>query len=359
MIMRYHLAAWGLGLAAALIGCGRSEPGDAGATPAKPVVVASLYPLGDLAAKLVEPWAEVHTFLPPGASEHAFEPTPDQLRLVARADAVVVVGMNLDTVVEAAARAHGKPGVRLIRFADLVSPDAPTPATAASNAATQPEEGNSTRGEGFSHDAFPASDAQTGSADKDEADTPGERHHDHDHDHRGPNPHLWLDPVLADRFIAGLAPRLEPLVEGNATALHTRTLLLRQNLLALHREYQGRLARLPRRQLVTFHNAFDLLAARYGLEVVTHLAEPELTPGGGVTARRMGEVRDAVRGYGLRVLYREPQFPEAALEAIRAQTGVRVLKLDPLGHPKIPGYNGYFEMMRSNLDALVEGQSLP
>jgi len=128
-------------------------------------------------------------------------------------------------------------------------------------------------------------------------------------------------------------------------------------LVALHEKHKAELGKLVTKELVTFHNAFDLLAERYGLKVVAHLTEMDLPSGAEVTPTSLIEARDAVKKFKLKTLYAEPAYPDAALHAIAEATGVKVLRLDDLGGPDREGYRGYFEMMESNLKVLVEGQS--
>jgi ABC-type Zn uptake system ZnuABC Zn-binding protein ZnuA len=119
-----------------------------------------------------------------------------------------------------------------------------------------------------------------------------------------------------------------------------------------------RLRDVPRRQLVTFHNAFDRFARRYGLEVVGHLTPIELAPGGEVTSRRLTDAIALIREHDLPVVYSEPQFPQSRVAPLVEAAGVEVLVLDPLGHPDRAGYETYQAMVRSNLATLVKGQSM-
>jgi zinc transport system substrate-binding protein len=123
-------------------------------------------------------------------------------------------------------------------------------------------------------------------------------------------------------------------------------------------EYRDRLAKVSTRELITFHNAFDLIADRYHLNIVARLTDIEVSPGGEVTPHHFVAAIDAIRKYHLAVIYGEPEFSADALAVIRRETGVDVLELDPLGGPQQPGYKTYQEMMRSNLEVLVKGQTL-
>lgn len=126
---------------------------------------------------------------------------------------------------------------------------------------------------------------------------------------------------------------------------------------ALHKQYESKLSSVKNKKLVTFHNAFDLLAERYGMEVIAHLTEIELSHGGEVPPKQLLAVKNAVTKHELKVIYSEPQFPDRAMQAIREASNVEILRLDPLGNPNVEGYRNYFEMMESNLQTLVKGQS--
>ena len=317
----------------------------AGGTPAqKPVIVASIYPLASIASELVGDWAEVDTLLPPGESEHAFELPPEKLAKLAKADVLLTVGMKLDEAVEVKARNVGRKELQLIRMSVLLGLEEP-PATwgvapvSATAPATQHDD---------DHDDHHAHD------DHDEHDYA----HGHVHDYVHGNPHLWLDPGLTAKYAELLAQSLAPRFPGMAQPFTNRSRMLYANLLELDREYASRLRLVPNRKLVTFHNAFDLLAKRYDLEVVSHLTDIEVTPGGEITPARMKEVVDAVKMYKLHVLYTEPQLSDSAVKALSKEAGVRVMKLDPLGHPAVEGYRSYREMMKTNLATLAEGQTI-
>ena len=130
------------------------------------------------------------------------------------------------------------------------------------------------------------------------------------------------------------------------------------DLAKLNDEYKQQLAAVPNKQLVTFHNAFDLPAKRYGLEVLAHLAELDIAPGGDVSPKQIDDVVDAARKHKLKVIYTEPQFPPQAVETVQREAGLQLLPLDPEGDPVTGGYKTYQDMMRWNLKNLVQGQSI-
>jgi len=318
--------------ALASAGCGQDAPP---AKEGKPVIAVSIYPVASLVEQLTGDWAEVTTLLQPGVSEHEGDFTPDQVRRLDRAELLVVVGMGLDPWAEQAVE-HAEQKVPVWRMSDLIGSRADVDPTGAVSADIPRDEKNSPPGAG----AGPA-----------KLQPPPEP--------ASPNNHLWLDPVLARRFVAALAEKLAERYPAHRDAIQAATVKLDADLKRLDAEYRDHLAVVPQRELITFHNAFDLIARRYGLKIVAHLTDIESTPGGEVTPDRFLEAIKAIKNYQLNAVYAEPEFPDEALKSIRRETGVEVLELDPLGGPRQAGYETYQEMMRSNLKTLVKGQSQP
>lgn len=305
-----------LWVAATMVLCACDDRSRSGDGSEKPVVVASIYPLASLAGQVLGEDVRVETLLPAGATPHGLELTADRLRMLAEADALLVVGRGLDNWALRAAERTGRK-IPVLSMAEMVEGESLSPH------------------HDHAHDA----------------------HDDHgDHGHGPLNPHVWLDPVRAMAFVEALTEEMSQRFPEHAQAIRERAERLTAELAELDAAYREQLADVDVKQLITFHNAFDLLAERYGLEVVAHLTPIELNPGAEVTPARLLAAVAAVERHGLSVVYAEPQFPLAAVAALQNQTGVAVMRLDPLGAPNRPGYATYQQMMRSNLQTLVQGQ---
>ncbi|MEX0886996.1 MAG: metal ABC transporter substrate-binding protein [Phycisphaeraceae bacterium] len=320
--------ALGLLLVAALVvlsACGGTEPDDG-----RVRIMASIYPLADLARQVAGDAAEVDVLVPPGVTPHGFELTSERVGRLARADVVLVVGMEFDSWAErAAARTGGGGGAEVLRMAEMVG---------GGEFRIENSEFRIGEGEGEGH----------------------EHEHEHGHGEGTANPHLWLDPVLAERYVMALGEALAERYPDDAAGLRERAAEVAASVREVHEAYEQALGQGAGGggdggggRLVTFHNAFDRLAERYGLEVVAHLTPVELSPGGEVAPARLRAAIDAVREYELRVIYAEPQFPESVVRALERETGAEVRRLDPLGHPEREGYETYQAMMRSNLKVLI------
>lgn len=290
-------------------------------------VVASIEPLSSVLRSMLGDGVKVVTLLPSGRSPHGFNATAAQMRDVSEANLVVTVGLGIDPWAEQAAKAAGGTetsgeSVKIVSMAGLL---------------------------GVQGVAFCASCGTT-------------HGHDHAHAHESkdeaqtmPQPqvngHLWLDPVRMKQFVEALETQLLLEFPERQNDIVTNTAKLKQELDQLNADYKFMLDEVPNKKLITFHNAFDLLAERYGLKVVAHLAEIE-AHGPSVTAKEMRQVKQAVERYNLNVIYREPQMPKSAADAIVSETNVNLLVLDPLGKPG----ESYGELMRRNLEVLQQGQ---
>ena len=164
--------------------------------------------------------------------------------------------------------------------------------------------------------------------------------------------------MLTIKFVEVLSAQFRGRYPEHADAIAVAAGRLTADLHRIDREYADQLAAVPEKRLISYHNAFDLIAERYGLEIVVRLTDIELNPGGEVTPDRIREAIDAIRKYKLKTLYAEPEFPDQVIARLHEETGAEVLVLDPQGNPSVAGYRTYQEMMRSNLATLVKGQGV-
>ena len=104
------------------------------------------------------------------------------------------------------------------------------------------------------------------------------------------------------------------------------------------------------RDFVSFHPSFSYFARRYNLHEVGTI---EAAPGREPTPRHLQNLVAAIRRYGIKVVFAEPQLNPRVAEVIAQEAGVKVLRLDPIGGPP-PYGSDYLKLMRYNLAALDE-----
>ena len=298
--MKLHLLTTLLLAAATLAGCKKSEP-----LPTLPLVVASFFPLYDFARQIAGTNCDVRCLVPPGGDPHHEDPTPDRARLVERADLVLLLGLGMDGWVDKLAK--GGPTNRLVNVNEGLGTRTMGASALAQFAAEQP--------------------------DPDETD-----------------PHIWLDPVLAEKIVRRITAELVRRVPAHAAALQARGDALATDVGQLHGEFERGLAGLPHRQVVTFHGAYGYLFARYQLETAG-VIEP--FPGDEPSAAYLRALVDLMRGLGLKTIFAEPQLPDRPAQVIAQEIGGRVERLDPCETilPDAPDAT-YQERQRRNLATL-------
>lgn len=180
-------------------------------------------------------------------------------------------------------------------------------------------------------------------------------HEEHDHEHLY-NAHIWLDPENAAIMVQNLAEGLIAALPAHADAIAANrdTYVLRLN--ALDEELSAALSDLPRRDIITFHEAFPYFANAYGLNVAAVLNRD---PDDALSPRALAELCKTVIALGTPPLFVEPQYEDAAAKTIARETGAAIYTLDPIvtgPETDIP-LTLYEDLMRQNLSTLLDALS--
>jgi len=316
------IAVWGcccLGLPSGAVEA--SAPAD------KIPVVASIVPLGDFCRQLGGERVAVRVLIPPGASPHVFEPPPSVVARAGKARLFVYIGASLEPWAEKLLRSRGTENLEVVE--------------AAQGLPLITEAGEHHRGE-----------APREGHHKQKPDVGTEKAHDeHEgHSHAAGNPHVWLDPVLAQDICRRISAALIRLDPGHRQEYETRRQRYLQELEDLHQEIQKRVSSFRVREFVCFHPAFSYLARRYGLREAGVI---ELSPGREPTPRHLQKIVAAIKAHGIRVVFAEPQLSPRIAAVIAREAGAKVLLIDPVGG-RPPYGDDYLRLMRYNLSILAE-----
>jgi len=295
------------------------------ATETRPLVIASFYPLYDFARQLCGTNIQVVCLVPPGADPHGVEATPTMVKQVARADAVVLLGLGMDVWLDRIAENASK--ARRIVVTEGMATRPMGAATLAEFAADHAHDHDH-----HSHD---------------------HAHHSHDHDHHGAediDPHVWLDPVRAGQIVERLADELQAVYPPQAAVIAANAERLKSELQQLDADFAAATAGLTRRDIVTFHGAFGYLFDRYGLKTVGVV---ELFPGDQPSAAYLRALVDLMNKAGLKTIFAEPQLPDAPARIIAQEIGGRIERLDPCETILSDAPEAtYIERQRKNLETL-------
>jgi ABC-type Zn uptake system ZnuABC Zn-binding protein ZnuA len=264
--------------------------------PGTIVVVATTTQMQDLVRNVGGARVHVVGILRPNVDPHDFEPTPSVVVSLADARLVVESGVGLDA------------------WADQLVEDAGTSA--------------------------PVFDASAGLRLR-----PGD-------------PHWWGDPTLVEQAATSLARRLGEIDPGHAAAYARNGARYVRQVARMDAANRRLIATVPpaERKLVTNHDAFDYLAAHYGIRVVGSVI-PALSTAAQPSAQDVADLIDRIRAEHVRAVFTESSLDPALERQIASEAGARVyadLYGDTLGPPGSPGAT-YLGMERWNVRAMVAG----
>lgn len=170
------------------------------------------------------------------------------------------------------------------------------------------------------------------------------------------NAHIWLSASNAVLMARNLAeamirqfPSLEPGIRENLASMTDRLNLLDQ-------ELKDGLSDLPRRGIITFHEAFPYFASAYGLEV---LAVVNREPGETLTPAQLARLITVIRDLGNPPLFTEPQYEDLSARILASETGANIYTLDPVvtGPEENVPLDYYESVMRKNMETLQDALS--
>lgn len=295
----------------AVSACGGSADGGGGDDD-KVRVSTSFYPLEYAIAQVGGDHVEVTNLTKTGAEPHDLELTPKQILEVSEADHLIYLKQFQPSVDDAAKEAGDS--------AFDVADDARLDIAADEH-------------EGHDHD--------------DEGGHEG-------HDHGSQDPHFWLDPTRYADVADAIAERLAEDDPDHAEDYRANAKDFRSELTGLDKELKSGLAECDQTDLVTGHAAFAYFADRYGFhqESVTGLS-----PGAQPSPSAMADLVDHIKEEDISTVYAETLVPKDLAETIARDAGADVAVLDPIeGITEDSKGEDYFEVMRSNLDAVQKGQ---
>lgn len=166
------------------------------------------------------------------------------------------------------------------------------------------------------------------------------------------DPHVWLDPVLAEQEVETIAAGLEDKFPDKAETFEKNADAYIAKLADLDQEYQDAFKDATQRSFVTQHAAFGYLAKEYDLtqEAISGIS-PEEEP----SAARLAELKTFVEDNNLSIIYFEETASSKVAEALADETGVSTEVLSPIeGITQSDIDNGvtYLSIMEDNLKSL-------
>ena len=259
-------------------------------------IVASIKPVGFIAAAIAEGVTPVDVLLPDGASEHDYALRPSDAKRLKNADLVVWVGPDMEAFMsKSAAELPAKKNLEIVDIqgvsALLISGD----------------------DEDEHHE-------QNKSEDQDSS------HHHHDHGQY--NMHVWMSPEIARKTAVAIHGKLLELMPQDKAKLDANLQQFETELADTDKRIGAQLAPVRNQGYYVFHDAYTYFEKHYGLSPTGHFTvNPEIQPG----AQRLHQIRTQLVEQKAVCVFAEPQFRPAVIDAVARGTQVRKGTLDPLG----------------------------
>ncbi len=274
-------------------------------------VVTTLFPLYDFVRTVGGERVEATLLLPPGVEPHEFEPRPEDVVRLAKADLFVYTNRYMEPWAAGLLQGVDNKG--------LVVVDASAGVT-----------------------FIPVA-----------ADEEGEEGHRHE---GGMNPHVWLSIPNAERMVENVRDGLIRKDPAGAAVYRTNAEAYLSRLGDLDRRFREGLSGCGQRLFLHGgHYAFGYLAQRYGLRYVS--AYP-LSANAEPTPRRLMELVDLMRKNSLRYIFYEELLSPRVAQTIARETGATLLQLhviENVSREELAAGATFLSLMEENLKNLRTG----
>ncbi len=266
-------------------------------------VMASFYPVYDLARQVGGDMAVVNNVTPPGAEAHDFEPSPKTLAKAYQSDLFIYHDEAMEPWVSKFIKDYPGTIVRTISHINLHT--------------TNDEHAHTTGDED--------EPMQTQMYD----------------------PHVWVDPVLASKMVETILAGFIAADPSHRLAYQQNATNLQSQLAQLDREFRQQLATCKQRTIVTSHAAYHYLADRYNLTI---LPISGLTPTQEPSAGKLAELSKLVEKQHISTIFFESQTNPDLAQTLARETGAKTAILDPIeGINQASSEESYVSIQQKNL----------
>ena len=296
-----------------------------------PQVATDIPPVHSLVSQVMGEMGEPDLIVSPGASPHGFAMRPSQARALQSADIVFQIGHGLTPWLEHALEALAKDTV-VITLSE-------SPGTVKHRFRSGP-----------SFDPHPPNDEDTHQS--------GHRHTTTDHstqhaEHGDQNidPHMWLDPENARRWLDTIAVELSAIDPGNTARYRLNAQTRSADLADLTATLASKLSPVTDQPFLVLHDAFHYFEHRFGIE-----ATGAISPGDAASPgpARITRIRDTIRARNITCVFTEPQLRSSLVTAVIEGSPANSRILDPLGTSLRPGPDLYPQLLQNLADSLVD-----
>lgn len=301
-----------IGVTILLTGCSPAES-DSGLSGDTLQIVATTSIVGDVVAQVAGEQVSITTLLPPNSDPHTYQPTPQDIATISKADVIFANGAGLEVFLEPILE-NADAEEKTVDLSDDI------------NLLTADEHSDSGRDE------------------------------DQNIDHDSRDPHVWMNPNNVIAWVNVIQETLGELDPAHAAEYQNNARSYSAELSELDTWITTQVADIPfqRRTLVMDHLVFGYFAEEYGFQQAgavipgfSTLAEP--------SAQQVAEIIDTIEKLGVKVIFVSDTAPPGIAERVAEDTGSQLVYLHT-GSLTEPGglASNYIDYMRYNVNAIVQ-----
>lgn len=290
-------------------------------------VATSFYVLSEFVKAVAGDNMKIISLIPFGVEPHDYEPTPKELREIGNSALVIYLGGGFDNVFEKITQNLNKKGPKVITLAEKIPFKEATSLKIEENDYVIEEEADQSdnRDIGENQDSFALLD-----------------------------PHVWLDPVIAQKMILIIEEALISTDPKSKDAYHKNSLNYLEKLSELDEIYQDALETCSFREAIVSHNAFNYLGDRYDIDFIPISGiDPHNEP----SLKQLVEIASFIKENGISYILAEPPLLTGFADTLAKETGATVLELNPIEtitSEQLKSGFDYLVLMKANLAALIK-----
>jgi zinc transport system substrate-binding protein len=280
-------------------------------------VITTLFPLYDFSREIAGDKAEITMLLPPGMEPHGFEPKPEDIIRISKADLFVYTNKYMEPWAGDLLKGIGNERLLVV--------------DASKGVKFLPAAGHDEHG--------------------------GEEVDEHGHGHgEGMDPHIWLDFDNAVKMVNTIAEGMAGKDPGNRGYYMERAAAFTKRLNSLDERFRKGLSECRSHTFLHGgHYAFGYLAARYGL---SYKAAYAVSANSEPTPRRIAELVNLMKENNLKYIFYEELISPTMADAIARESGATLLKLHGahnISKEELDGGATFISLMEKNLVNLKKG----
>ena len=160
----------------------------------------------------------------------------------------------------------------------------------------------------------------------------------------GNDPHIWLDPLNAQKITQYLVQILSEFDPENAQTYHSNGKKTILRLSDLNIQLETKMSSVSSKPYIVFHDAYQYFEKRYQLNPI---ASVTVSSGTSTSVGRLIDIRKKIKIKKVLCIFTEPQFSPKLVQTVISGTAVKKGILDPIGTSISPGPEMYFTLLNN------------